>query len=106
MGQNKNNDAKKQHKDYCNLISYDKGVIHNLFAVLIKRMLKNQKSRVATTPDVIMSKLRLSISDIIGERTIMPKTTWPALSKMLDVLKSSSLPRIGFLGKGGFIKVI
>lgn len=102
MSQNSHNDSKNKNEYARNLKGYSKNVTHrflNFLAFPAKKRLKNQQIKSNTIPDANTAQLVLSTLASKGERTIAPKTTWPALSKILDSLSTSSLVKIGSLGK-------
>lgn len=67
---------------------------HNSSDNLVNFKLKNQQTKVNNIPNPTTNTKPLSTEEIRGETTIIPKNTWPALSKTLANRKQISLVNI------------
>lgn len=67
---------------------------HNSSDNLVNCKLKNQQTNVNNIPNPTTNTKPLSMEEIRGETTIIPKNTWPALSKTLANRKQTSLVNI------------
>lgn len=67
---------------------------HNSSDNLVNRKLKNQQNIVNVTPNPTINTIPLSTEEMSGETTIIPKNTWPALSKTLANRRQTSLVNI------------
>lgn len=109
VGKKSNNNTKEKDNYNRNPINNKRSIIHVSFLLpknLDNKKLNNQLPIVPSDPHPNMNQFILSTPETIGVITMMPKITWPALSRILASLNSSSSEKTGFFEKGGLIKTI